>query len=117
MAGVSARLGPDDAAVAGGTLGTFVGHAFTRDAVAPLVEASPPEQLKLSGGRAATRINARVTSPSPAGCDSRTVSVSVVATNNDGRNSVVFVAAADQDVPGAVTPGTLDAIGGSLRQR
>ncbi|TWG08752.1 hypothetical protein [Saccharopolyspora dendranthemae] len=117
MAGVSARLGPDNAAVAGDTLGTFVRHAFTRDAVAPLVEGSPPEQLKLRGGRTAIRINARITLPAPAGCDSRAVAVSVVATNNDGRSSVVFVAAADQDVPGAVTPGTLDEIGGSLRQR
>ena len=117
MAGASARLGPDDAAVARETLGTFIGHAFTRDAVAPLVEESPPERLKVSGGRAATRINARVALPAPAGCDSRAVAVSVVATTNDGRSSLVLVAAADQEVPGAVTPGTLDRIGQSLRRR
>ncbi|TDD05619.1 hypothetical protein E1181_14750 [Saccharopolyspora terrae] len=117
MAGASARLGPDNTAVAGETIGTFVGHAFTRDGVAPLVEQSPPEQLRLGGGLPATRINARVTLPAPAGCDARSVAVTTVATNNDGKSSVVFIAAADQGVPSAVTPETLNAIGGSLRPR
>ncbi|TDD82400.1 hypothetical protein E1202_27405 [Saccharopolyspora karakumensis] len=117
MAGASARLGPDNTAVAGEAIGTFIGHAFTRDGVAPLVEQSPPVQLRLSGGLPATRINARVTLPAPAGCDASSVAVTTVATNNDGRSSVVFVAAADQGVPGAVTPETLNAIGGSLRPR
>lgn len=117
MAGASARLGPDNTAVAGEAIGTFIGHAFTRDGVAPLVEQSPPEPLRLSGGMPATRINARVTLPAPAGCDARSVAVTTVATNNDGKSSVVFIAAADQDVPDAVTPETLNAIGGSLRPR
>ena len=117
MAGASARLGPDNTAVAGEAIGRFIGHAFTRDGVAPLVEQSPPEQLRLSGGLPATRINARVTLPAPAGCDARSVAVTTVATNSDGKSSVVFLAAADQDVPGAVTPETLNAIGGSLRPR
>lgn len=117
MAGASARLGPDNTAVAGEAIGTFIGHAFTRDGVAPLVEQSPPEPLRLSGGMPATRINARVTLPAPAGCDARSVAVTTVATNNDGKSSVVFIAAADQDVPAAVTPETLNAIGGSLRPR
>lgn len=115
MAGATARLGPDNTSVAGETIGSFIGHAFTRDGVAPLVEQSPPEQLRLTGGVPATRLTARVTLPAPAGCDARSVAVVVVAGNTDGKSSVVFVAAADQDVPGAVTAETLEEISGSLR--
>ncbi|MEB3367036.1 hypothetical protein [Saccharopolyspora mangrovi] len=117
MAGASARLGPDNAAVADETLRTFIGHAFTRDGVPPVVEQSPPEQLQLTGGVPATRVNARVTLPAPAGCDARSVAVAVVATNSDGTSSVVFVTAADQDVPGAVSAAVLDRLSASLRPR
>ncbi|RRO16061.1 hypothetical protein EIL87_13380 [Saccharopolyspora rhizosphaerae] len=115
MSGASARLGPDDAAVAEETLGTFISHAFTRGGVAPLVEQSPPERLQLTGGVPATRVNARVTLPAPTGCDARSVAVAVVATNNDGTSSLVFVGAADQDVPGGVSETTLHEVSTSLR--
>ncbi|WP_406689159.1 hypothetical protein REH65_23825 [Saccharopolyspora sp. ID03-671] len=117
MTGAGARLGPDDNAVAAETAATFIGHAFTRDGHAPTVEQSPPEPLTLTGGVPAARVNAQVTLPAPTGCDARAVAVSVVATNSDGRSSVVLVSAADQGIPNAVTPAALDRVTASLRPR
>ncbi|MFC7340640.1 hypothetical protein [Saccharopolyspora griseoalba] len=114
-AGVTARSGPDDTAVAAETSRQFIAKAYTRDGVAPIATPGPPEHIRLPGGAPAVRINAEVVLPRPDPCDSPRIAVSVVATNNDGSGSVVLIASADQDIPDAVTPAALDRIGTSLR--
>lgn len=114
-AGATAGRGPSDTAVAAETSQRFIAKAYTRDGVAPITKPGPPQPIELAGGISAVRINTEVVLPRPARCDSPRIAVSVLATNNDGESSMVFLAAADQDVPDAVAPDVLDRIGGSLR--
>lgn len=116
-AGATARRGPDDLAVAAETSQKFISKAYGRDGVAPVAESAPPEHIRLPGDMPAVRINTTVTLPSPQRCDAPVVEVSVVATSNDGDGSVVFIAAADQGIPDAVTPDVLHRISASLRAR
>ncbi|MGI8307533.1 hypothetical protein [Saccharopolyspora hattusasensis] len=115
VSGATARRGPDDTAVATETLQKFAAVAYTRAGQAPVVLPGPPEQLQLTGGVPAVRITAQITMPSPETCDSATVAVSVLATNNDGQSSVVFIAASDQNVPDSVPVDTLKQITQSFR--
>ncbi|MCI2420512.1 hypothetical protein MOQ72_23975 [Saccharopolyspora sp. K220] len=115
-AGATARNGPDDTTVANETLQKFAALAYTRDGHAPVIVPGPPEQLQLAGGTTpAVRVTAQVTLTAPGPCDSASVLVSVLATNSDGQSSVVFVTAADQNVPDAVSIDTLEQITQSFR--
>lgn len=114
-AGATARRGPDDATVATETSQRFIAKAYGRDGLAPIAEAAPPERIRLPGGMSAVRIDTKVTLPNPQRCDAPVVEVSVMATNNDGAGSVVFIAAADQGIPDAVSPDVLHRISASLR--
>ncbi|WP_344134212.1 hypothetical protein [Saccharopolyspora halophila] len=114
-AGATARRGPDDTTVATETSQKFIAEAYGRDGLAPIAEPAPPEHIRLPGGMSAVRIDTEVTLPNPQRCDAPVVEVSVVATNNDGDGSVVFIAAADQGIPDAVSPEVLHRISASLR--
>jgi hypothetical protein len=114
--GATARKGPDDTTVANETLQKFAALAYTRDGHAPVVMPGPPEQVPLAGGtRMAVRITAQVTVTAPGPCDAASVAISVLATNNDGQSSVVFITAADQNVPDTVSIDTLKQITQSFR--
>ncbi|MGP4018085.1 hypothetical protein [Saccharopolyspora sp. 5N708] len=114
--GATARKGPDDTAVASETLQKFATLAYTRDGQAPMIVPGPVEQLRLAGGTTpAVRVTALVTLPTPGPCDAASVAVSVLATNSDGESSVVFIAAADQNVPDAVSVDTLKQITETFR--
>ncbi len=115
-AGATARRGSNDTTVANETLQKFAALAYTRDGHAPVVVPGPPEQLQIAGGTVpAIRVTAQVTLTAPGPCDSAAVAVSVLATNNDGQSSVVFITAADQNVPDAVSVDTLNQITQSFR--
>jgi hypothetical protein len=114
--GATARKGPDDTTVANETLQKFAALAYTRDGHAPVVVPGPPEQIQLAGGtKTAVRVTAQVMLTAPGPCDSASVAISVLATNSDGQSSVVFITAADQNVPDTVSIDTLKQITQSFR--
>lgn len=111
IAGSTARKGPSDEAVATQTAQRFADVAYSVGDRKPQVAMGPPEPVRLPGGIAASRVTATVTNPAPGPCDAPTDAVTVIATNNDGQASVVFIATAEQNAPE-----TLPDPGGTLQQ-
>lgn len=104
IAGATARRGPDDTTVANEALRKFAETAYTVNGQPPEIVPSHPQKVSLSGGREGVLINATLAIPNPGECDSPSVAVSLLAAQNDGNASVVFVVASDQGIPDAVSP-------------
>ncbi|GAA0520358.1 hypothetical protein GCM10011581_10610 [Saccharopolyspora subtropica] len=115
ITGATARKGPDDQTVADQTLQKFIQHAYTRDGRPPMVVPNPPEHVQLNGGLPAVLASAQITLAAPGPCDPTSAYVSVLATNSDGQGSVVFLAAADQNIPDAIPIDAMKRISGSFR--
>ncbi|MFR9731645.1 hypothetical protein ACL03H_20650 [Saccharopolyspora sp. MS10] len=112
IAGSTGRAGTDDATVATDTARKFAELAYGGPGAR--IDLAPPRPVRLAGGIAASKVVATVV-PAPGPCGSPGVVINVLATNNDGKGSVVHIAAADQGIPGAVPPEALDQVTASLR--
>ncbi|MEU6129097.1 hypothetical protein ABZ805_07980 [Saccharopolyspora sp. NPDC047091] len=111
LAGATARRGPDAAAIATDMARRFSELAYGADA---RIELTPPQPAVLPGGLPGHKVVATVF-PAPAACGSPSAVVNVLTTDGSGGTAVVHVAAADQEVPDAVTPDVLDRITASVR--
>ncbi|GAA4830137.1 hypothetical protein [Saccharopolyspora rosea] len=118
IAGATARKGPSDAAVATATAQKFADLAYSAGDRKPQVAMGPAEPVQLPGGIAASRVTATVTHPAPGPCDAPTEAVTVIATNNDGQASVVFLGTAEQNAPDTLPDptGTLQRMAMSFRR-
>lgn len=112
--GMTARKGSSDAEVATATVQKLAGLVYGANGQVPQVAMGPLQPVN-QGQIHGVLVTATVTHPAPGPCDPPAGLISILAANNSNDGSVVHIGIADQGVPGALPPETLNTIMTSLR--